>query len=296
MVLTSRTTARTLAFARREDIGTISQQGPATPDHVIRTKSVPLLGRNVDAYIQVYRNYFERHAPNAKQPKTMIDPAPRVILDPSLGLATAGRTAKDAAISAEIYEHTMEIIERAVLLGGYSALPSNDLFDMEYWDLEQAKLKKGGKPPALIGEVALVTGAASGIGRACVESLLARGAAVVGLDLNPAIASLLDRPDFRGVVCDVTREEDVRRAVAAGVEAFGGLDMLILNAGIFPESRRLSAIHCWRWLREVAGWWWSARRTCPRPVPAWLPIRPRKPRSTNSPGWRRWNGARTASG
>jgi rhamnose utilization protein RhaD (predicted bifunctional aldolase and dehydrogenase)/NAD(P)-dependent dehydrogenase (short-subunit alcohol dehydrogenase family) len=252
MVLTSRTTARTLAFARREDVGTISQQGPATPDHVIRTKSVPLLGRNVDAYIQAYQNYFERHAPHAKQPKNMIDPAPRVILDPSLGLATAGRTAKDAAISAEIYEHTMEIIERAVLLGGYSALPSNDLFDMEYWDLEQAKLKKGGKPPAFTGEVALVTGAASGIGRACVESLLARGAAVVGLDLNPTITALLDRPDFRGVVCDVTREEDVRRAVAAGVEAFGGLDMLILNAGIFPESRRLADMPLDEWRRVMS--------------------------------------------
>jgi rhamnose utilization protein RhaD (predicted bifunctional aldolase and dehydrogenase)/NAD(P)-dependent dehydrogenase (short-subunit alcohol dehydrogenase family) len=252
MVLTSRTNARTLAFARRQDAGTISQQGPATPDHVIRTKSVPLLGRNVDAYVQAYRNYFERHAPHAKQPKTMLDPAPRVILDPSLGLATAGRTAKDAAVSAEIYEHTMEIIERAVLLGGYSALPSDDLFDMEYWDLEQAKLRKGGKPPALTGEVALVTGAASGIGRACVESLLARGAAVAGLDLNPAIETLFNRPDFRGVVCDVTREDDVRRAVAAGVEAFGGLDMLVLNAGIFPESRKLADMTLDEWRRVMS--------------------------------------------
>jgi rhamnose utilization protein RhaD (predicted bifunctional aldolase and dehydrogenase)/NAD(P)-dependent dehydrogenase (short-subunit alcohol dehydrogenase family) len=252
MVLSSRTNARTLAFARREDAGTVSQQGPATPDHVIRTKSVPLLGRNVDAYVQAYRNYFERHAPHAKQPKTMVDPAPRVILDPDLGLAAAGRTAKDAAISAEIYEHTMEIIERAVLLGGYSALPSSDLFDMEYWDLEQAKLKKGGKPPALTGEVALVTGAASGIGRACVESLLARGAVVVGLDLNPAIESLFERPDFRGVVCDVTREEDIRRAVAAGVEAFGGLDMLVLNAGIFPESRKLADMTLDEWRRVMS--------------------------------------------
>jgi rhamnose utilization protein RhaD (predicted bifunctional aldolase and dehydrogenase)/NAD(P)-dependent dehydrogenase (short-subunit alcohol dehydrogenase family) len=252
MILTSRTNARTIAFARRADIATVSQQGPATPDHVIRTKSVPMLGRDVDAYVQAYREYFERHAPHAKQPKTMIDPAPRVILDPALGLATAGRTAKDAAVSAEIYEHTMEILERAVLLGGYRALPSGDLFDMEYWDLEQAKLKMDGKPPAFTGEVALVTGAASGIGRACVESLLARGAAVVGLDLNPVIATLFDRPDFRGVVCDVTKEEDVRRAVAACVEAFGGLDMLILNAGIFPESRRLADMGLDEWRRVMS--------------------------------------------
>jgi rhamnose utilization protein RhaD (predicted bifunctional aldolase and dehydrogenase)/NAD(P)-dependent dehydrogenase (short-subunit alcohol dehydrogenase family) len=252
MVLTSRTNARTLAFARRDDAGTLSQQGPATPDHVTRTKSVPLLGRNVDAYVQSYRAYFERHAPHAKEPKTMLDPAPRVILDPDLGLAAAGRTAKDAAVAADIYEHTMEIIERAVLLGGYSALPSNDLFDMEYWDLQQAKLKMGGKPLALTGEVALVTGAASGIGRACVESLLARGAAVVGIDLNPAIETLFDRLDFRGVVCDITREDDLRRAVAAGVEAFGGLDMLVLNAGIFPESRKLADMTLDEWRRVMS--------------------------------------------
>lgn len=252
MVIVSRSTPQSLAFARREDAGTISQQGPATPDHVIRTKPVPMIGRDVDAFVQAYRSYFEAHAPGAKQPKTMLDPAPRVIVDPVLGLATAGRTAKDAAIAAEIYEHTMEIIERASLLGGWKALGSKDLFDMEYWDLEQAKLRKGGKPPALTGEVALVTGAASGIGRACVDALLARGAAVVGLDINPAISSLLDRPDFRGVVCDVTREEDIRRAVAAGVEAFGGVDVLVLNAGIFPESRRLSEMTLEEWRRVTS--------------------------------------------
>src|SRR5436309_1576643 len=121
-------------------------------------------------------------------------PAPRVILDPELGLLTAGRSAKDAAIAAEIYEHTMDVVERAERLGGYRALSARDLFDMEYWDLEQAKLAKAGKPPVFAGEVALVTGAASGIGRACVDSLLARGAAVVGLDLDPKIEGLLSRP------------------------------------------------------------------------------------------------------
>ena len=80
----------------------------------------------------------------------------------------------------------MDVIERATLLGGYQALPARDIFDVEYWDLEQAKLRKAGKPPLFAGEVALVTGAASGIGKACVDALLARGAAVVGLDIDPA--------------------------------------------------------------------------------------------------------------
>lgn len=246
MVLVSRRDARTLSFARRQDVGTLSQQGPATPDHVIRTKPVPMLGRDVDAYATAYKDYFERHrAPG----KTMLDPAPRVILDPELGLVAAGRTVKDAAVAAEIYEHTMDVIERAALLGGWRALSSRHLFDMEYWDLEQAKLKKGGRPPALTGEVALVTGAASGIGRACVDSLLARGAAVVGLDLKPIP---LERPDFRGVVCDVTREPEVCSAVAAAAESFGGLDMLVLNAGIFPSSRKIAELPLEEWRRTMS--------------------------------------------
>ena len=246
MVLVSRRDARSLSFARREDVATLSQQGPATPDHVIRTKSIPMLERDVDAFARSYKEYFERHQVPGK---TMLDPAPRVILDPALGLLAAGRTVKDAAIACEIYEHTMDILERAALLGGWQALSSRELFDMEYWDLEQAKLKKGGKPPVLTGEVALVTGAASGIGRACVDSLLARGAAVVGLDLKPIA---LERSDFKGVVCDITREPEVCSAVAAAADSFGGLDILVLNAGIFPESRKIAELPLEEWRRTMS--------------------------------------------
>jgi rhamnose utilization protein RhaD (predicted bifunctional aldolase and dehydrogenase)/NAD(P)-dependent dehydrogenase (short-subunit alcohol dehydrogenase family) len=255
MVVASRRNARdarrSLAFARSSRVGVSSQQGPATPDHVIRTKRLPLLGRDVEGYVRAYREYFAEHAPHAAAPKTILDPAPRVILDPELGLLTAGRTAKDAAIAAEIYEHTMDIVERAERLGGYRALSARDLFEMEYWDLEQAKLAKAGKPPLFAGEVALVTGAASGIGRAAVDALLARGAAVVGLDLDPKIQGLLSRPDFLGLRCDVTEEEEVRGAVAAAVSAFGGLDMLILNAGIFPASRRIADLTLGEWDRVM---------------------------------------------
>jgi rhamnose utilization protein RhaD (predicted bifunctional aldolase and dehydrogenase)/NAD(P)-dependent dehydrogenase (short-subunit alcohol dehydrogenase family) len=251
MVLASRRNPRNLAFARREDVGTVSQQGPATPDHVIRTKRVPLVGRDVDTYVRAYREYFEEHASHAKAPKTMLDPAPRVVLDPELGLLTAGRTIKDAAIAAEIYEHTLDIVERSDRLGGWRALPSRDLFDVEYWDLEQAKLKKAGNPPVFAGEVALVTGAASGIGRACVESLLARGAAVAGRDVDPRIEGLLPRKDFLGIRCNVTVEEELRAALAAAVDAFGGLDMLILNAGIFPATRKIEDLTLEEWRRVM---------------------------------------------
>ena len=252
MIVAAHRDARSLAFARRPDLAALAQQGPATPDHVIRTKRLPMLGRDVTAYAGTYREYFAAHAARSREPKSMLDPAPRIALDPELGLIAIGRTAKDAAVAAEIYRHTMDIVERADRLGGWRALSAGDLFDVEYWDLEQAKLAKAGSPPPFAGEVALVTGAASGIGRACVEVLLARGAAVVGLDLDPGVAALHRRTDFLGLACDVTDAAAVVRALAAGVEAFGGLDVLVLNAGVFPGGRRLADLEGEEWRRVFA--------------------------------------------
>ncbi|MGH8710444.1 MAG: bifunctional aldolase/short-chain dehydrogenase [Burkholderiales bacterium] len=250
-ILSTCANSQTLAFAKRKDVAKISQQGPATPDHVIRTKRLPMLGKNVKAYTKRYREYFHQYVRAAKEKKTMLDPAPRVILDAELGLCAVGQTAKDAAVAAEIYLHTIEIILRATALGGYRALPAKKLFDVEYWDLEQAKLKKSGKPPVFTGEIALVTGAASGIGKACVDSLLARGAAVIGLDLNPVIEQMHKRSDFLGVHCDVTGEKAVENALESGIKTFGGLDMLVLNAGIFPASRRIEALHGEEWRKVM---------------------------------------------
>jgi rhamnose utilization protein RhaD (predicted bifunctional aldolase and dehydrogenase)/NAD(P)-dependent dehydrogenase (short-subunit alcohol dehydrogenase family) len=247
MILAVHNDPASLAFANRKDIGKISQQGPATPDHVIRTKRVPLVGRDVPAYVKAYKQYFAKHAPKAKTPVTMLDPAPRVVLDKELGVCTAGCSAKDAAIVFDIYAHTMGIIQRAELLGGWEALPAKDIFDVEYWDLEQAKLKGGGKPPVFAGEVALVTGAASGIGKACVESLLVRGAAVVGVDIQPAIETLFKRKDYLGLHCDVTDEFQIQQVLERTARAFGGLDMLVLNAGIFPAGCRIDALSTHEW-------------------------------------------------
>src|SRR5438094_5150255 len=104
------TSDRTLSFAQHPDVARISQQGPATPDHVIRTKRTPMIGTDVTRFVEDYKAYFGKHAAQAKEPKTMLDPAPRVVLDPGFGLAAAGRTAKDAAIVDEIYDHTIDVI------------------------------------------------------------------------------------------------------------------------------------------------------------------------------------------
>ncbi|MGH8287888.1 MAG: bifunctional aldolase/short-chain dehydrogenase [Steroidobacteraceae bacterium] len=249
MILSVHTDPEAFAFARRVDVQEISQRGPATPDHVIRTKRVPLVGRDVAGYAARYRAYFQEHGNPAL---TMLDPAPRVILDPELGLGTIGRTAKDAAIVEDIYRDTLRIIVGATALGGWEALPAQDIFDVEYWDLEQAKLRKAGPPPVLTGEVALVTGAASGIGKACVASLLSRGAAVIALDRSSSVRSLHGGKNHLGLTCDVTSEPEITQALEAGVRAFGGLDMLILNAGIFPPSAPVSVLSNATWRQTMS--------------------------------------------
>ena len=241
-----------LAFANRADVSVISQQGPATPDHVIRTKRLPMLGRDVAAYAREYESYFAEHAGRSPAALKMLDAAPRVIVDPHMGVVSVGRSAVDASVAADIYRHTIEIILDATELGGYRALPAADIFDVEYWDLEQAKLGKG-TPPSLTGEVALVTGAASGIGRACAELLLQHGAAAVGLDLNPDVASVSRGPAWLGLQCDVTNPEQVTTAIEASVIRFGGIDIAVLNAGIFPPSQRLDVLElgAWRAVMDV---------------------------------------------
>ena len=254
MILSSDHSDAVMAFCGRDDLADISQRGPATPDHVIRTKRVPQLGEDVDAYVAAYKRYFDHYAPNARTPVQMLDPAPRVILDSRLGMVCAGKNAKDASISADIYRHTIDIIQRAERLGGWQALPAGDIFEMEYWELEQAKLRKSGSAPEFQGEVALVTGAASGIGHACVESLLARGAAVVGLDLDEAVRDSFDgsQPGYLGLRCDVTDTLEVEAALERAVQQFGGLDMLVLNAGMFPGGTRIAEMDDALWRQVMA--------------------------------------------
>jgi rhamnose utilization protein RhaD (predicted bifunctional aldolase and dehydrogenase)/NAD(P)-dependent dehydrogenase (short-subunit alcohol dehydrogenase family) len=237
---------RGIDFSNRDDVAEIATRGPVTPDHVIRTKRIPMIGRDVDQYVEKYTLYFDTHEPNAKERKTILDAAPRVILDQEFGLCAVGKNMSEIGIISDLYEHTMECILRAEKLGGWQALPASDIFDLEYWDLEQAKLKKIGNTLEFQGEVVLITGAASGIGKACVESFLARGCSVIGIDLDTSITDTSSN-NYLGLVCDVTDEDGLRDTLEIGVRHFGGIDMVVLNAGIFPSGKAVAELSTDEW-------------------------------------------------
>lgn len=239
------------AFSQRGDLLDVASQGPATPDHVIWTKRIPLIGCDIATYAKDYQTFFEEYGGGIGSLR-MLDPAPRIILDPALGMFSAGPDVAAETAAGDIYLQTIGVIEQATGLGGYSALPAADIFDLEYWELEQAKLDRVRDESEFAGEVAVVTGAASGIGRACALELLRRGAAVVGLDINPAVPKMVDHPAFLGVPCDLSSLEDTGAGLDAGVERFGGVDMLVAAAGLFPESAPISSHDPAAWRRAMA--------------------------------------------
>ena len=247
---------RVLELVNSKQAAKLTQIGPATPDHVIRTKALPLYLENPDLssverfekglrealkrYIAAYEDYFNTHAAKAPEEKILLDPHPRVLLVPGLGMVTTGANDKDCGIVADIYRHTIDVLEWAASHGEYEVLTPAQMFDMEYWDLEQAKLRKGGntKPP-LAGRVAVVTGAASGIGRGAVEALLAQGAHVAGLDIDRDALAAMEQElgrNFVGLSCDVTDRAAIADALTRTACRFGRIDLLFANAGIFPKS------------------------------------------------------------
>lgn len=253
MISVRHASAEVARFVSRADLSSLATRGPLTPDHVIRTKRIPMVGRDVAGYADRYRSYYRRNLHRARGETTMLDPAPRVVVDPEIGMLAAGATASDSRIASDIYYHTMPVLSRAEdHLGGYEALPEGDLFEVEYWELEQAKLRRAGSPPELTGMAALVTGAASGIGRACAEELMKRGAAVTGLDLSPSVVDSFDAPSWLGVACDVTDPTAQAEAVERAVERFGGIDIVVVCAGIFGGVSPIAELDRSEWRSVMA--------------------------------------------
>ena len=241
-------------FARRSDVAAIATRGPLTPDHSIHTKphaaildADPLPG--LAQFAEDYRARFARHA---SPHHTCLDVVARVAVWRGKGMVYLAQDSKRLNVVQDISQHTVRAIQWGEALGGWTALPAQDLFDLEYWELEQAKLKRGPVRAEFEGRVALVTGAASGIGKACVDAFVARGAAVIALDIAPAVASQWFSAQVLGVVCDVTSSAEIQAAVHAGVAHFGGLDVLVSNAGNFPASCALGAMDDKVWDASLA--------------------------------------------
>ncbi|HZS83082.1 MAG TPA: bifunctional aldolase/short-chain dehydrogenase [Stellaceae bacterium] len=244
-----------LAYVGGAELGRYSQSGVATPDHTIRTKNYPLLvpppeeGR-LDRFAQAartavadfaaaYRAYFARQNARMTVPRRELDPMPRVILVPGLGLFGLGRSAKDAAIAADLAECTIETVTGAEAIGRFQSIPEADLFDIEYWSLEQAKLGKGEAKP-LAGQVALVTGAGGTIGAATARLFARSGAALALLDRDGEAARRVAAEigdAALAVPCDVTDAAAVRTAFDAVCARFGGVDLVVSNAGAAWQGR-----------------------------------------------------------
>jgi rhamnose utilization protein RhaD (predicted bifunctional aldolase and dehydrogenase)/NAD(P)-dependent dehydrogenase (short-subunit alcohol dehydrogenase family) len=253
VIASFKTDPKSVGFANIFNIASIATRGTLTPDHVIRTKPTPLIIRNnvvhdVASYAKAYKAYFDRHTNGQLK---ILDLAPRWVVWPKHGLVAFGRSYKDAQIVSDIVDHTVQAIQWAKALGGWKVLSSKDIFEMEYWELEQAKLSKNPKQLNLQGKVALVTGAASGIGKACVESLIAEGAHVTALDIREDILKTFRKVNTLAMVCDVTKEEDLQKAIEATIRRFGGLDILVSNAGIFPPSETFAQMNPETWQKSL---------------------------------------------
>ncbi|HTJ62576.1 MAG TPA: bifunctional aldolase/short-chain dehydrogenase [Alphaproteobacteria bacterium] len=242
MILDFRASPAILNYVNGAEIGRYATQGVVTPDHTIRTKNYPLIlpaaSRDLTAFHKSsrtasaqfaddYRAYFARNSTGQKQ----LDPQPRVVLVPGLGLFGVGRSKKDAAIAADIAENTVATITDAEAIGRFEALPERDLFDMEYWSLEQAKLGAAKEKP-LAGQVAVVTGGVGAIGAATAKLFRENGAEVAVLDLDgEAAAKTVNALGGLGLACDVTDGASVSAAFDRVAEHFGGVDILVSNAG-----------------------------------------------------------------
>ncbi|MBF0286535.1 MAG: bifunctional aldolase/short-chain dehydrogenase [SAR324 cluster bacterium] len=239
-------------FTNLSEMKDIATRGPITPNHTIRTKPFPLIleGDFIDAiqqYAFAYQNYFQRYDDGSL---TCVDLAPRWAIWPKHGTIAFGENIQETSIISKIANNTVIAIQRGEALGGWKPLTEKEIFEVEYWELEQAKLG-GNKQLPFEGKSVLISGAASGIGKACAEMLHAQGAAIVALDINPAIKEIFNQPDQIGIACDLTNQAEMEAAVKSVIQHFGGLDILVSNAGIFPKGQKIEEIDAEIWNRCI---------------------------------------------
>jgi rhamnulose-1-phosphate aldolase/alcohol dehydrogenase len=248
------TSDRARAFASRPDVAQLASAGPACPDHLVHTKPWPLVlapsvaaggasaladafRAGVAQFEERYQAYFAR---NATDGVTMRDPAPRAVLVPGLGMITTGADAAQAGIAAALYERAIAVLSTTAALGGFDPLTESETFGVEYWPMELYKLSLLPPPLELAGRVAFVTGGASGIGRAVALRLAQAGAHVIVADRNAAgahdvadgLVKTYGERRALAVGMDVTDEGAVQRAFEETVLAYGGIDVVVSNAGI----------------------------------------------------------------
>jgi rhamnose utilization protein RhaD (predicted bifunctional aldolase and dehydrogenase)/NAD(P)-dependent dehydrogenase (short-subunit alcohol dehydrogenase family) len=255
LILDFRSDAAVLNYVNGAELGRYGRAGVATPDHTIRTKNYPLLvpaaeaGRMdefrravqeaVDRFGAEYHAYFARYNAHQDPPKRELDPMPRVILVPGLGLFGLGRTARDAQIAADIARSTIETVTDAEAVGRFEPVGEADLFDIEYWSLEQAKLGQS-REKALAGQIAVITGGAGTIGLATARAMTGAGAEVALLDIDGAAVQAAAKKlggAVLGIECDITDRAAVRGAFDRVAEHFGGVDIVVSNAGAAAQGR-----------------------------------------------------------
>ncbi len=244
-----------LEFVNSHELDALAALGTSCPDHFLRTKIRPLIldeatvalegaalsaaiADKLAAYRADYAAYYER-CKRANSP-SLRDPNPVIVLLPRIGMVSLAKDKATARIAGEFYVNAINVMREANGIDRYVGLPEQEAFDIEYWLLEEAKLQRMPKPKPLVGKVALVSGGAGGIGRAIVERLLNEGACAVLLDIDAAaleevgaeLAETYGRDPVRTAVCDVTREDSVRKAFEQAVIDYGGVDILVSNAGI----------------------------------------------------------------
>ena len=245
-----------LEFVGSKRLDELAALGTSCPDHFLRTKIWPLVLRldakgeldpaALEAQVEEYRTRYAGYYQRCKQPGSpaMRDPNAVVYLIPGVGQITFAKDKATARIASEFYVNAINVMRGASSVSDYFGLSEQEAFDIEYWQLEEAKLQRMPKPKSLAGKIAFVTGGAGGIGRATVRRLLGEGAVCVLADIDEKSleATLEDfrashgEDSVRGVVLDVTDEHAVARAFTEAAAEYGGIDILVSNAGISSSA------------------------------------------------------------